>query len=76
MEGMSETLQNIEGMLDEIQDYYEENGNLKLNEIERIFILNALKLCNNNRTKTAKMVNISIRTIRNKLNEYKSSESI
>lgn len=42
-----------------------------LNEIERIVILDALKHFSNNRTHTAKSLGISIRTLRNKLAEFR-----
>ena len=70
--GFSETLKSIEPLLDSIQDYYEDNGDFNLSYIERLFIEFTLELNNKNRTKTAKMLNISIRTVRNKLNEYKT----
>jgi DNA-binding NtrC family response regulator len=40
-------------------------------EAERILIVKTLEACGDNRTKAAEMLNISIRTLRNKLNEYK-----
>jgi DNA-binding NtrC family response regulator len=40
-------------------------------EAERILIVKTLEACGDNRTKAADMLNISIRTLRNKLNEYK-----
>ncbi len=40
-------------------------------EAERLLILKTLDACGDNRTKAAEMLNISIRTLRNKLNEYK-----
>lgn len=43
-----------------------------LREIERAAIFRALKEKNNNRTKTAEMLGISIRTLRNKLREYRA----
>jgi len=43
---------------------------LTLSEIEKRHILAALKRSNGNRTHAAKMLSISIRTLRNKLNEY------
>ncbi len=43
---------------------------LEMAEMEKRHILNALDRCNGNRTHAAKMLNISIRTLRNKLNEY------
>lgn len=73
-DGFSETLKSLDSMLDAIQDYYEESGDLNMHEIERIIIQHSLKLNTGNRTKTAKMLNLSIRTIRNKLNEYGQSE--
>jgi DNA-binding NtrC family response regulator len=43
---------------------------LTLSEIEKQHILSALKRSKGNRTHAAKMLSISIRTLRNKLNEY------
>ncbi|HKP95456.1 MAG TPA: sigma-54 dependent transcriptional regulator [Fibrobacteria bacterium] len=40
-------------------------------EAERILIIKTLEACGENRTKAAEMLNISIRTLRNKLHEYK-----
>jgi transcriptional regulator with GAF, ATPase, and Fis domain len=42
-----------------------------LAEIEREYILHALRTANGNRTQTAQMLGISIRTLRNKLHELK-----
>lgn len=44
---------------------------LSLREMEEKLILRALEKTNGNRTHAAKMLGISIRTLRNKLNEYK-----
>ena len=41
-----------------------------LHDLEKHHILHALKRCKGNRTHAAKMLDISIRTLRNKLNEY------
>lgn len=46
---------------------------LSLEEVEKRHILETLSSQNNNRTKTAKILGISIRTLRNKLKEYKLS---
>jgi len=43
---------------------------LTLAEMEKRHILAALDRCNGNRTHAAKMLNLSIRTLRNKLHEY------
>lgn len=44
---------------------------LPLSEIEKRHILATLDFCHGNRTHAAKLLDISIRTLRNKLNEYK-----
>lgn len=44
-----------------------------LYEIEKAHILHALDICNQNRTQAAKLLDINIRTLRNKLNEYKAA---
>jgi len=47
-----------------------------LQELEKRLIIETLQVQRNNRTKTAEVLGISIRTLRNKLNEYKiESES-
>jgi DNA-binding NtrC family response regulator len=48
------------------------NGFPTLAEIEKQHILAALTHCKNNRTHAAKLLDVSIRTLRNKLHEYKS----
>ncbi|MBX3039492.1 MAG: sigma-54-dependent Fis family transcriptional regulator [Bdellovibrionaceae bacterium] len=44
---------------------------MSLSEVERRLILQTLELTSQNRTRAAQMLGISIRTLRNKLNEYK-----
>jgi two-component system response regulator FlrC len=39
--------------------------------MERALILETLRAKNNNRTEAAKLLGISIRTLRNKLNDYR-----
>ena len=46
---------------------------LSLADLERQHILAALEQCKGNRTHAAKLLNISIRTLRNKFNEYKQA---
>jgi transcriptional regulator with PAS, ATPase and Fis domain len=48
------------------------NGFPTLAEIEKHHILAALRHCKNNRTHAARLLDVSIRTLRNKLHEYKS----
>jgi DNA-binding NtrC family response regulator len=43
---------------------------LTVAELEKQLIFKTLDLCNQNRTRAAEMLGISIRTLRNKLNEY------
>ena len=47
---------------------------LTLGELEKRQIIASLKRCKGNRTHAAKMLDISIRTLRNKLNEYNFQE--
>jgi two-component system response regulator FlrC len=47
-----------------------------LREMEKNLIFKALKKTNGNRTYAAKVLGISIRTLRNKLNEYKENLSL
>lgn len=47
------------------------NGHIvPLDELEKQHILRSLEICDGNRTQAAKQLGISIRTLRNKLNEY------
>jgi DNA-binding NtrC family response regulator len=46
---------------------------ITLSDFEKFHILQALKKCKGNRTHTAKLLNVSIRTLRNKINEYKEA---
>lgn len=46
-------------------------GSISLHELEKRHILSTLKQQGYNRTKTAEILGISIRTLRNKLNEYR-----
>ncbi|MFH7320338.1 sigma-54-dependent transcriptional regulator [Desulfurivibrio sp. D14AmB] len=47
-----------------------------LREVERQMILQALRKTEDNRTHAAKMLGISVRTLRNKLNEYRSQGTL
>ena len=44
-----------------------------LADVERQHILDVLRYCGGNRTRTAKLLGVSIRGLRNKLHEYKQS---
>jgi DNA-binding NtrC family response regulator len=48
-------------------------GIVPLDELEKQAILSALRNTGGNRTKTADLLKISIRTLRNKLQEYRAS---
>jgi DNA-binding NtrC family response regulator len=43
-----------------------------LAEVERAHILRTLRLCEGNRTRTAKVLDVSIRGLRNKLRDYRT----
>lgn len=47
-----------------------DNSGLSLRDLEKKFIIETLHSHNNNRTKTAETLGISLRTLRNKLKEY------
>jgi len=49
------------------------DGVVPLHEMEKRAILNALQQTNGNRTQAAEMLQISIRTLRNKLAEYREA---
>ncbi len=46
------------------------NANGKLKDMERDMILKTLKEVNGNKSRAAKLLGVSVRTVRNKLNEY------
>src|SRR5688500_8320005 len=46
---------------------------LPLHEVEKQHILRALEICDGNRTQAAKHLDISIRTLRNKMHEYEGT---
>lgn len=49
------------------------NGLIPLHEMERIMILKGLETTSGNRTHAAELLGISVRTLRNKINEYRAS---
>jgi DNA-binding NtrC family response regulator len=49
---------------------------LPLSEIEKKAILDTLVAAQGNRTKAAELLGISIRTLRNKLNEYRLEDGV
>lgn len=51
--------------------YGQHNGFPTLAEIEKHHILTALNHCKNNRTHAARLLDVNLRTLRNKLREYK-----
>ena len=56
-----------------VVNFADENGGIiSLKEVERQMILQALQKTDDNRTHAAKMLGISVRTLRNKLHEYRS----
>lgn len=55
-----------------IEEFQAESVGGKLAEMERKLILQTLRLTQQNKTKAAQILGISIRTLRNKLNEYRA----
>jgi DNA-binding NtrC family response regulator len=49
---------------------------ITIDEMERRLIMNTLEKEGGNKTKTAKILGISVRTLRNKLNRYKKEKRI
>jgi two-component system response regulator FlrC len=49
---------------------------MSLSLVEKRLILQTLELTAQNRTRAAQMLGISIRTLRNKLNEYRGEEGV
>jgi len=47
-----------------------------IREVEKNLIISTLKKCNGNRTQAARMLGISLRTLRNKLSRYRGEEDI
>ena len=46
---------------------------IPLHEMERIMIIKGLEVTSGNRTQAAELLGISVRTLRNKLNEYRAA---
>jgi DNA-binding NtrC family response regulator len=61
-----------EWLADEAADEHALRAGRTLADVERDLILVTLRHCHGNRTRAAGILGISIRTLRNKLNEYAS----
>jgi DNA-binding NtrC family response regulator len=64
----------INGSGDDRKAEKETGASLPLEEIEKRAILTTLEQCGGNRTRTASVLGISVRTLRNKLNGYQADE--
>jgi len=62
--------------IDYFKSYDTDDSNITLYEMEKQLIFKTLRTCENNRTMTADTLGISVRTLRNKLNEYKLKNEI
>ena len=58
--------ENVDGRATQLDD-----SSLTLRDMERELILRRLDLTNGNRTRAAEMLGISVRTLRNKINQYR-----
>ncbi|MBU0479825.1 MAG: sigma-54 dependent transcriptional regulator [Proteobacteria bacterium] len=65
--GPSSAVSSVMGVPDKIQT---------LREVERQMILQALRQTDNNRTHAAKLLGVSVRTLRNKLHEYRTHGTV
>jgi len=68
------TVERVQGQNDSGMPLQIRSG-MTVYEMERNLIIETLKATGNNRTKAADLLGISIRTLRNKLNEYKFTPS-
>lgn len=71
-EAESEPAQDGVGGTPQGGDVVVSGGVIPLHEMERIMILKGLEVTSGNRTQAAELLGISVRTLRNKLNEYRS----
>jgi DNA-binding NtrC family response regulator len=64
----------LEQFAEEGADFELPPTDISVHEMEKRLILATLKRYGNNRTRTAEVLDISIRTLRNKLNEYRAAD--
>jgi len=64
----------MEAIVEEINSSVK--AGVTVREMEKKLIFNTLEQVNGNRTKAAELLGVSIRTLRNKLNEYKNEEGL
>jgi len=67
----SEEIQSVITEDENLQDSLQIIPGMTVHEVERTLIIETLKANDDNRTQAAKSLGISIRTLRNKLNEYR-----
>ena len=66
-------LDSLEG-IDQNTDQFEVKAGCTVRQMEKSLIFHTLKEVNDNRTQAAELLGISIRTLRNKLHEYKTEK--
>ena len=67
-------LDSLEG-IDQNTDQFEVKAGCTVRQMEKSLIFHTLKEVNDNRTQAAELLGISIRTLRNKLHEYKAEKT-
>ena len=71
LDKVEQTVTHSDTLLPGIPDRSVSSGNVTLREMEKSLIFETLKGVQGNKTKASKILGISVRTMRNKLNEYK-----
>ena len=71
-ESRPETLESASAVMPQENDAAFSGAVIPLHEMERIMIIKGLEATSGNRTQAAELLGISVRTLRNKLNEYRS----
>jgi two-component system response regulator FlrC len=66
---------SVEVVMERVQEPFPCRPGQSVREVERDLILMTLESCSGNRTQAARMLEISVRTLRNKLHEYGVSGS-
>lgn len=73
---MNETQKQVDAQKGVLADYDVASDLPTLQELERRHILNAIALSDGNKTKAAKILGVSLKTIYNKLHQYMTEPKV